>query len=144
MKIKIILTDEKGNDYVGETALSRLPRKAKGKIIKAKVVPSTKLIEKVDLNFSLSIYAFMKNIDAKRRSGPIKITALVAHLSRGDVNTIVKAVDIRRQWQRMKSTLGKWNTFYYTPAKQNNWIYPVSTGSYKITKEGLEILQKKI
>jgi len=144
MKIKIILTDEKGNDYVGETALSRLPRKVKGKIIEAKVVPSTKLIEKVDLNFSLSIYAFMKNIDAKRRSGPIKITALVAHLSRGDVNTIVKAVDIRRQWQRMKSTLGKWNTFYYTPAKQNNWIYPVSTGSYKITKEGLEILQKKI
>ena len=144
LKIKIILTDENGNDYVGETTLSPLPRKVKGKIIKAKVVSPAKLAERVDLDFGLSVYAFMKKIGATRRSGPIKITALVAYLSKGDVNVIVKTTDIKNRWQRMKSMLGKWNTFYYTPAKQNAWIHPVSTGSYKIRKEGLEILQKKI
>lgn len=150
LKIKIILTDENGNDYVGEVVLSPLPRKTKGKIIKAKVAPPTKM-KKIDLDFDLSIYAFMKRISAKQLSGPLKMTALVAYLSKGDTNSVVKTADIRKQWLKMKSVLGKFNTFYYTPAKQNAWIHPVppaagktTSASYKIRKEGLEILRKKI
>ena len=141
-KIKIILTDENGNDYVGEVALSALPRKAKGKIIKTKPIQTTKVV-KTPLDFDLDIRAFMKKIGARHFSGPVKITALIAHLSKGDTNALVKAADARKQWLKMKSMFGKFNTFYFTPAKENAWIHPVAPASYKIRKDGLEILQGK-
>ena len=141
-KIKIILTDENGNDYVGEAALSALPRKAKGKIIKAKASPTIR-VAKSSLDFDLNIHAFMKKIGAKHLSGPVKITALIAHLSKGDIGTPVKASDVRKQWSKMKSILGNFNNFYYMPAKQNAWIDPVKPASYKVRKEGIEILRGK-
>ncbi len=142
-KIKIILTDENGNDYVGEMSLSALPVKTKKLPTKAKPEKSAKITKK-NLDFELSPRAFMKKIGAKHLSGPVKITALIAYLSKGNTNTPVKAADARKQWLKMKSILGKFNTFYFTPAKENAWIHPSAPASYKIRKEGLEILQEKI
>ncbi len=116
-KVKIILTDENGNDYVAEVALAALPRKAKGKIVKARPVQITKT-KNVSLDFDLSPRAFMKKIGAKHLSGPVKMTALIAYLSKGDIEAPVKAADARKQWVKMKSILGKFNTFYFTPRKR--------------------------
>jgi len=141
-KIKVILTDENGNDHVGEAVLSALPRRVKDKNVKTKTVQMTKLVQ-TPLDFDLSIRAFMKKIGAKHLSGPVKITALIAYLAKGNTNTPVKAADARKQWLKMRSVLGKFNTFYFIPAKENAWIHPVATASYKIRKEGLEIIREK-
>jgi len=143
-KIKIILTDENGDDYVGEVTMSALPREVGGRVIKVKQTTTTIKPMKMDLDFDLSIQAFMKKIGAKHLSGPLKATALIAYLSGGNLNVPVKAANARKQWSKMKSILGKYNTFYFTPAKQNAWIHPVQPASYKIRKEGLETLQEKI
>jgi len=140
-KIKIILTDEKGKDHIGEIVLSKIsdtPKNYTYKIKKQRNFPE----KKNSLDFSLNIYAFMKKINANRMSGPMKITALISYLGRGNAKNVIKAADVRKQWLKMKSILGKFNTFYYTPAKQNAWIDPVQPASYKVRKEGLEILRK--
>ena len=99
---------------------------------------------KLHLDFDLSIQAFMKKIGAKHLSGPLKATALIAYLSGGNLGIPVKVASVEDRWSKMKSVLGKYNTFYFTPAKQNAWIHPVKHGSYLIKKEGIETLQEKV
>ncbi len=137
------MTDNKGIDHVGELELSPLVNTGKFKNKKVKIAQTAKSV-KVNLDFDLHISAFMKKIGAHKMSGPVKITALIAYLAEGKADNPVKVADVKDQWNKMTRILGEYNAFYYTPAKENDWISPGKHGFYTVRSKGLEILTKKL
>jgi hypothetical protein len=84
------------------------------------------------LDFSLPIRAFIKR-HARHLSGPKKFTLLVAYLAKGDLKKTISLVEIKKHWSRMtaKSLLAvEFNSFYSSPAKDNDWVNTEKTGLY--------------
>lgn len=143
MRAKIILTDFDGNDFVGEVTLTALSTvKMASSQVASRVDKKVRLIQSTQLDFELNFNAFMKRIGVNKMSGPVKLTAVVAYLAKGSTTVVVKMADVKRRWNSLKSSLGKYNPYYTVPAKANAWIDPVNYGTCRLRQEGLEKLQQ--
>jgi hypothetical protein len=132
MKIKILITDDKGNQFSGDTVLFPIKRSAGGKKEIAK--------EGVILNFDdMNIRAFIKQY-SKKMSGPKKFTLLLAYLVKGESGKEKSIEEIKKQWNKMKSLLGKFNMSYTDRAKIKGWVSSKKYGFYNLTKEWQNVL----
>ena len=62
--------------------------------------------------------------------GPQKFTLLLAHITKGDTKKEVALATIQKQWNKMKGTLGDWNTAAATRAKDQEWVDSPKNGTY--------------
>lgn len=94
------------------------------------------------VDFSIPVRPFIKKY-APGMSGPKKFTLLVAYLTQGDPKKTVSLEDIKSQWNKMtsKALLGmKFNLFYSSSAKDNDWVHTPSTATYAIRPSWKNIL----
>ena len=141
-KIKIILTNEKGEDFLGETTLSPVVFKKYKKSGKDRREMPKEKSKYIPLDFSINSRAFMKNLKVQYISGPVKFVACVAYLSKGKTDSPVEYNEVKSFWNKTKSFLGKFNPYYSSVAKENAWVDQKTYGSYLLRNEGLEILKK--
>jgi CHASE2 domain-containing sensor protein len=139
---ELIARLEQAHELLGE-ALSLLKRK-KGKApVKS---PSTTKEKPTNgaLDFATPIRAFVKR-HGNGMSGPKKFTLLVAYLTKGETTKNVSLSEIEKQWNKMKakSLLGmKFNRFYSSQAKDNDWVNAGKTGSYNLRPSWKEIFNE--
>ncbi len=94
------------------------------------------------VDFSIPIRPFVKKY-GQEMSGPKKFALLVAYLTKGDSKKTISLEDLKKHWNKMtsKSLLGmKFNLFYCSSAKDNDWVYTPSTATYSIRPSWKEIL----
>jgi len=94
------------------------------------------------LDFSMPIRAFIKKYSG-RMSGPKKFTLMLAYLAKGNLDKEIMLTDIEDRWNRMtsKSLLGmKFNRFYSSQAKENDWVHASKQGSYHLRPNWKSIL----
>ncbi len=96
----------------------------------------------IEINFSLNERAFVKRY-ATKKSGPKKFTLLLAYLAKGKVGENINLSNIKKHWNKMKSLLGEFNTFYSNKAKTDGWVDVSGHGIYKLTEEWEQVLWKK-
>jgi hypothetical protein len=85
---------------------------------------ATKKIESAPkgIDFDLPVRPFVKR-HAAGRSGPKRLTILVAHAVKGHVGGRVGRTDVESQWARMTHILGgPYNSAYGVRARDNGWI----------------------
>lgn len=87
-----------------------------------------------DINFSLNERAFVKRF-ASKKSGPKKITLLLAFLAKGSEKKEIPLNIIEKHWGKMKSLLGKFNRYYANEAKTQGLIHSNRYGHYNLTNE---------
>jgi hypothetical protein len=98
--------------------------------------------ETLSVDFSIPIRPFVKKY-APGLSGPKKFTLLVAYLTQGDSKKTISLEDVKGQWNNMtsKSLLGmKFNLFYSSSAKDNDWVHTPSTATYAVRPSWKNIL----
>jgi hypothetical protein len=127
------LTDQLEQAYalIGDalSVLKRDKKKAASRAPAAKTKKSSKA-----LDFSTPIRAFIKK-HAGGMSGPKKLALLVAYLTKGDATKQIPLADVEKQWNKMtaKNLLGvKFNRFYTSQAKENDWVTTGKTGAYSV------------
>jgi hypothetical protein len=129
LKVSIIVSDDDGNNYHGEvdlTASSKAPQK------RTKHIPPSKSTTKTPVNLSTPIRPFVKQ-HARKMSGSQKFALLVAYMTKGDSHQEVQMTDVEKQWNKMKSLLGrKLNRAHSTRAKENGWVNSPKHGVYVI------------
>lgn len=77
-------------------------------------------------------------------SGPKKFTLLVARFVKGDLKKEIALSEIRRNWNKMsaKTLLNmKFNLFYPSQAKENDWVESKRKGFYNLRPDWKEILK---
>jgi hypothetical protein len=141
MKAKILITDDKGDQFVGEITLSsakkiKYPKEVA--TIKKEMVP----------NFDMNKKAFIKQY-GKGLSAPRKFVLLLAYLVKGEISKEKSTEEIKKHWNKLKSVLKnqkkekmKFNTYYVDVAKSNNWIDSKKHGFYYLTSDWEEIFLK--
>lgn len=131
MKITIIVADDDGNIFQGETELTAAAREKPGRR-HVKRNSDEKTSPRPPVNFSLPIRAFVKT-HARAMGGPQKFALLVAYLSKGEAHKQVSLADVQRCWNTMKPLLdGKFNVAYTTRAKEQGWVDSPTRGMYLI------------
>jgi len=94
-----------------------------------------------NIDFSLNERAFVKRyvID---KSGPKRLTLLLAFLVKGEIDKNIDLSEIRGHWNKMsaKTLLGKFNMFYPNDAKTRGWVNSKEYGSYCLTDEWKNVL----
>jgi len=88
--------------------------------------------ETKSVDFDIPIRPFVKKY-SKGMSGPKKFTLLVAYLTKADQKKTVNLEEVKNQWNKMtnKALLGmKFNLFYCSSAKDNDWVHTPSTATY--------------
>ncbi len=91
------------------------------------------------LDFNISQRAFIKKY-GKGLSGPKKFALIVAYLANGKEGKEVSIGEIKKNWDKMTSLLGgKFNTYYSTTAKDNNWADSKKYGIWFLTKDWQKI-----
>ena len=140
MKVQVVVTDDEGNVFKGDTVLvavpgSRTQRESGGKVQKP--------TRREALDFSLPVRAFVKRY-AKGLRGPQKFTVLLARLTGGKADTALSGQDVARAWNRMTEPMGgRFNPAYTTRAKDNGWVDAPKTGFYALRPGWTEALDKK-
>jgi hypothetical protein len=110
--------------------------------IKSTLVKKVEKSKTSSVDFSIPIRPFIKKY-ASGMSGPKKFTLLVAYLTQGDLKKTVNLEDIKSQWNKMtsKALLGmKFNLFYSSSAKDNDWVHTPSTATYAVRPSWKNIL----
>ena len=131
MKARIIVTDDEGRMFEGETSL--LPvgnRNRAGR--SSERSPAAKSSNRGGVDFNLPVRALMKR-SARNMSGAQKFTLLVAKMSNQKVGAPVSLKDIVKLWNRMTGPMGgKFNDAHPTRAKDNGWVDSQKTGTYAL------------
>lgn len=92
-----------------------------------------------EINFGLSERAFMKKY-GKDLSGPKKFVLLLAYFVKGKIGEEISIEEVKKKWEKMTSLCGgKFNTYYSTTAKDNNWADSKKYGVWFLTKDWKEI-----
>jgi hypothetical protein len=124
VKVSIIVSDDRGNNYHGEVELTASPKAPK------QARPSKS--PKAPVNLSTPIRAFVKQ-HARALSGPQKFALLVAYLAKGEGDKEILLTNIEKHWNKMKPLLGgKLNLAYPTRAKENGWVDSPKRGVYVV------------
>ena len=131
MRVRIIVSDDDGNNYQGEVELAR---SSSAKPARKPVARETRPRGRTSLpvNFSSNIRAFVKKHGRGMR-GPQKFALLVAYLSKGEPKKEVSIANIRKHWNKMTQLLGgKFIRVYSQRAKEYGWVDSPRTGVYEL------------
>lgn len=126
MRISIIVTDDDGNIFQGETDLTAGAKKSVPKRL-----PKTEPVQpRAAVSFASPIRAFMKK-HSRGMGGPQKFALLVAYLVKGDGHKQVRLSEVQKHWNKMKGILGgEFNRAHTVRAKDHEWVDSPKTGSY--------------
>jgi hypothetical protein len=125
VQISIIVTDDEGNTFQGETELARASKKSRKRAAKAEPSPAH-----TPVSFSSPIRAFMKK-NSRAMGGPQKFALLLAYLAKGDGHKQVQLHEIQKQWNKMKGILGgEFNRAHSVRAKDHEWVDSPKQGAY--------------
>ncbi len=94
MKVQVVVTDDEGNVFKGDTVLVAVPGSRTKRESGGKVQEPTR---REALDFSLPVRAFVKRY-AKGLRGPQKFTLLLARLTGGKADTALSGQDVARAW----------------------------------------------
>jgi hypothetical protein len=131
MKARIIVTDDVGRTFEGETSLVLVgngdrARRSSGQSL------ATKSSRREAVDFELPVRALMKR-SARNMSGAQKFTLLVAKMSNQKVGAPVSLKDIVKLWNRMTGPMGgKFNDAHPSRAKDSGWVDSPKTGTYAL------------
>jgi hypothetical protein len=129
LKVSIVVTDDKGNIFRGETELDS-DRAVKPEHARAVHGQALKSVSGASVNFSSPIRAFMKR-HARGMGGPQKFALLIAYMTKGDTDKQVRFADVKREWNRMKALLDcKFNPAHAIRAKEHEWVDSPKNGLY--------------
>lgn len=123
---------EQAHEWLGG-ALSLLKKEKRETPIKNSSASKVKPTKRA-LDFSTPIRAFVKR-HGSGLSGPKKFTLLVAYLTKGETTKEISLAEIEKHWNKMtaKNLLAmKFNRFYSSQAKDNDWVNAGKTGSYNL------------
>jgi hypothetical protein len=115
------------------------PRDAKAKSSRPRAAPRVSTVTRMD--FSSNIRAFVKRY-AGEMSGQQKFALLLAYLTKGDPSKRIALEEILGHWNKMtaKGLLGmKFNHFYTSAAKENDWVSTEKSGLYYLRPSWKEI-----
>jgi hypothetical protein len=129
MKVQITLIDDDGRVYRGEAllhegALARQTRArgAKKDIRSGRSNDTNSGTSPTPEDFQLPARAFVKRF-ATKMGGPKKFVLLLAFMTKGELETLVKGTDLAQAWDRMSGPLGgPYQTMYATRASENGWV----------------------
>ena len=123
-----------------EECLLGFSSKVKPETVGGTIEQSTFLLREVD--FDINERAFIKKY-SKGMSGPKKFVLILVYLVKGKIGLEKSLNEIKKQWNRMTSLLkGKFNRYYSSTAKENNWVDSKKTGFYHLTLNWKDIFQK--
>jgi hypothetical protein len=108
----------------------------------ASSLTSSRVVAK-SVDLTIQVKAVVKR-HAKNMSGPEKFTLLLAWLAKGDPKTEVQLGSIISLWNKMsaKNLLGgKFNHFYPSQAKTNDWVESKKTANYNLRPGWQEIFK---
>lgn len=129
MKVSIVVTDEDGHTFEGETELESVAS-ANPARTRVKNGSGVKTAASHSVNFSSPIRAFVKK-HGRGMGGPQRFALLVAYLSKGQTHKQVPIADIETEWNKMKPLLdGKLNRAHPTRAKEHEWVDSPTRGMY--------------
>ncbi len=128
-------------EQINKQILARL-EKIERAIFKSKKnggAENKKSYDNVKIDFELSERAFVKKY-GKDLSGPKKFVLLIAYFVKGKIGEEISIEKIKKKWEKMTSLCGgKFNTYYSTTAKDNNWADSKKYGIWFLTKDWKEI-----
>jgi hypothetical protein len=125
------LVDDAITKHVGH---GREPKKPS----EQRVAKSVKIAEP---SFNMNLLAFMKQ-NAQGLSGPNKFTLLLAGVVKGSVSQEVSSSELKRQWNKMKVIIGKFNGAHANRAKANGWVDTPKHGIYTLSHSWKEALKR--
>lgn len=131
-KAELIERLEQAHELLGG-ALSLLKKEKVKALVKSPSASKGKPTKRA-MDFSTPIRAFIKR-HGSGLSGPKKFTLLVAYLTKGETTKEISLAEIEKHWNKMtaKSLLSmKFNRFYSSQAKDNDWVNAGKTGSYNL------------
>jgi hypothetical protein len=139
IKVELVVTDSAGNRFVGTAQLtragSRLTRRTgKAAPIRAESKPAN------HIDFTLPPRAFIKRYATGMR-GPQKFTLLVAKLAVGETTKAVELNSVSKQWSRMTSLMGEFNSAFAVRAGDNGWVSSPKRGTYHLRSSWAEIFK---
>lgn len=141
MKVQLSITTDDGMVYTGEMNLEALasdggPRK------KRTVEHERRGGNVASVDFSLPVRPFMKRNARGVRSGPKRLTLLVARLAEGKDSAQIQRSEVIRLWNKMKSLMGgEFNSAYETRARDSGWVGSPKVGVYTLLPSWKEIFQ---
>jgi hypothetical protein len=141
-RAELIERIEQAHELLGD-ALSLLKWEKRKAPVKSSSATKEKATKSA-LDFSTPIRAFVKR-HGNGMSGPKKFTSLVAYLAKGETTTEISLAEIEKQWNKMtaKSLLAvKFNRFYSSQAKENDWVNTSKTGSYSLRPSWKEVFDE--
>jgi hypothetical protein len=91
------------------------------------------------LDYSLPIRPFISKY-ATRMSGSKKLTLIVAHFAKGELDVHVDRTSVVDAWSKMTGLLnGKFNPAHETRAKDSGWVYVPESGQLALLLNWKEI-----
>lgn len=125
MRVKITVTDDRGQRFEGELDLP--PAVRRGGISRARSTPEPVTDAKID--FGLPRRAFLRQ--HAQGGGPRKFAVLLAHMTQGKTGVPVTRDAIEREWTRNKGILsGDFQGMYATRSKENGWTDSPRRGTF--------------
>jgi hypothetical protein len=132
VQISIIVTDDEGNTFQGETALVASSKEPVRKIAPKQAKMESASAKPAAVGFSSPIRAFMKK-HSRGMGGPQKFALLVAYMAKGDVHKQVQLSDVEKQWNKMKGVIGGvFNRNVTIRAKEHEWVDSPKQGVYVV------------
>lgn len=121
-------------EQINKQIFGRL-EKLENEVFKSKTKNSQPEAEFSKIDFDMSKRAFIKKY-GKRLSGPKKFVLMLSCLVKGKVGGEISMEEIKKHWDKMTSLFGgKFNTYYSTTAKDNNWADSKKHGTWFLTKD---------
>ena len=104
---------------------------------------SMKILEDLKKDLGLDRRAFLKKY-SKNMKGPGKITVLVFFICKGQKQSL-SSDEIRKQWNNLKSILGKYNSAYLVRAREYEFLKEDETKKrhYMLTSFWLDRLSQR-
>ena len=140
MKIRIIITDDRGESFQGEVTMTPVGEAS------ARHVPQPNDATQASpsaLDFGLPVRAFVKRY-ARGLSGSQRFALLVARLVEGKIGPPVPLKDVEKQWNRMTAFMGgRFNAAYSSRAKDSGWVESAKPGMYSLRANWDECRQER-
>jgi len=102
---------------------------------------AAKSVKVAEPSFNMNLLAFMKQ-NARGLPGPNKFTLLLAGVVKGSVLQEVSSSELKRQWNKMKVIVGKYNGAHANRAKANGWVDTPKHGIYALSHSWKEALRR--
>ncbi len=125
MRVKIIVTNDHGQDFEGELDLT--PTVKRGKSSRTRAISTPPADAKID--FGLPRRAFLRR--HAKGGGPRKFAVLLAHMTQGKTSVPVTREAVEKEWTRNRGVLGgDFRAMYATRSKEKGWTDSPGRGNF--------------